>query len=374
MPRKLLTLRCSALPLAFRCGGSVRRGQVELNEISDAADMGSAGHEAARSLAETGRVDWDALPGLARRRGVDEGELRALMAMAQKLWNEVGESFPGAETEVEMWHEGVGVVLTGHADVLARSGREVRIGDWKFGRKDANYCEQLLGYCVLALLSDPSLEKATAGVLWVRDLEYEHYTLSREQIRTWQARLYTEVVSWDGTFRPGPHCTYCPRNHECPAANALVRRDVAALADRALVASAEAEDALERFTPDQLVELVERADTVQRYAERVRRAVKEHVERAGGEIAGSERKLAIVREQRRRADVVAAFGVLEAVGFEDPEFNVVLDLSLPKAERIVATRAGRGNGAAAVRELRAAFEQAKAIDTESVTKLVTRRT
>jgi hypothetical protein len=51
----------------------------------------------------------------------------------------------------------------------------------------------------------------------------------------------------------------------------------------------------------------------------------------------------------------------------------VLEVSLAAAERVVARKAGRGKGAAAVRALDAALEAAGAVTVDITTKLVIRR-
>lgn len=368
----MLTFRCSALPRAFLCGASVRTGEVVINETGDEARMGSCAHEGLKRLVDTGRVDWEGVPELARRYDVHEPELRALLAGGAKLWALVKESFPLATTEVELDFTGELFRLTGHADLLAFSGAGtvVHVGDWKCGRRDQNYREQLLGYAALLLLADSSLESATAGVLWVRDGEYEHYTLTREALEAWLEELGDRVIRWDGVYRPGPHCTHCPRNHECAAANALIRRDVAAVAD--LDIEAVEEHALERMAPDAIVALLDRADTVSKYADRVRAAVKRHVTR-NGDIEGTEWRLTLQHGERRKLDVVQGFPVLAEAGFGDEEMGQVLEFSLPKVERLVAKAAGKGKGAGAVREIRERLAAADAIQTEGVTSLVSKR-
>jgi hypothetical protein len=377
----VLQLRCSALPLAFLCAGSVRPGELAINETSDAAEMGTCAHEGLATLVETGRVDWDGVPSLARKHDADEGELRMLLANGAKLWALVKDSFPSAVTEVELSHtwpvlgaDGgiVTVTLTGHADILGRSADVAHVGDHKTGRNDSDYAEQIRGYAALALLADHTLTAATAGVLWVRDVEYEHHSMSRVALLTWIARLEAEIVRWDGTYRPGPHCAHCPRNHECPAANAMVRRDVAAIADHALVAQVENETALLAMPPEEIVEVLGKADMVTKYAERVRAAIRAHVIRHG-DVVGAGKRLTLQTEERRRLITLAAFPVLEAAGFDDDEMGQVIDISAAKAEKIVSARAGKGNGASAVRALRASLDEAQAIQTDTVTKLVTKR-
>jgi hypothetical protein len=369
-----LVLRCSGLPLAFLCAGSVRRAEGELliDETNDAADTGTAAHEGLAVLVERGSVDWDALPELARRHNVEEPELRMLLAQGARLWAEVRGSFPDPLTEVELEYEDEHVRMTGHADIIGRSADTVHVGDWKTGRKDNDYREQLLGYAALALYNGTTLESATAGVLWVRETEYEHYTLDRKALPAWRERLQTDVVEWDGTFRPGSHCEHCPRNHACPAAAALVRRDVLAIADKATVARVEDADALAAMAPEELVELLDKADRVGKNADRVRAAIRALVIRSG-DVVGGGKRLTLQHEERRHLNVLAAFPVLQERGFEDAEMAEVIDISAAKAEKVVAAKAGKGNGARAVRELRAALEEASAIEVGVITKLVVRR-
>jgi len=336
---------------------------VPLNEVNDAATMGTAAHATVRPLAETGRMDWDAIPAFAQRYGVNADELRMLCAMANKLWPHVAASFRGAMTEVELVAELPGLHLTGHADLLAVSAGSIRIGDWKFGRKDQDHSQQLRGYAALALLYSPETPEATGTILWVRDGEAENYTMDRAGLAAWLDELRSTVVDWDGTYRPGKHCTFCPRSHECPAANALIRRDVAALSDRDLVARVETDLAL--MPAAEIIEILHKADAVRRYCDRVHEAIKAHVEQHG-DVANNGTVLTIETQERRALDPLKAFPVLEAAGFGDEDFARVMDLRISKVESVVAEKAGKGNGAAAKRALAAELRKAGAIElTES---------
>lgn len=367
-----LVLRCSALPLAFLCPGSVRSGDVAINETNDAARGGTAAHDGLATLVTRGAVDWDGVPELASRYNVEEPELRMLLSRGARLWAEVSGSFPDPLTEVELVYEDEHLRLTGTADIIGRSADTVHVGDWKSGRVDNSYREQLLGYAALALYNGTTLESSTAGVLWVRETEYEHYTLERRDLPVWRERLQKEVVDWDGTFRPGSHCAHCPRNHECPAATALVRRDVAAIADEELVARVEDVDALAAMHPDELVTLLGKADLVSDYAARVRSAIRAHVIR-NGDVVGCGKRLTLQHEDRRKLLTLATFPVLEAAGFDDNDLSKVIDISAAKAEKVVAAKAGKGKGAGAVRELQASLKAAGAIEVGTVTKLVVKR-
>lgn len=368
-----LFLRASALPLAFRCPGSVHPGIVSLNETHESAFAGTAAHEALRSLAETGSINWDSLTRIAERYQVDPDELRMLSALGAKLWNTVSQSFPDALTEVGGLAVEVapGVILSGHLDVLSISGTVARAGDWKTGRKDGDYSQQMRAYGALVLLDNPELTEVTVTVLWVRDCEAENYTMTRADTEKWLQELIQVVVEWDGVYRPGRlHCKHCPRSHECEAANALVRRDVAAIADKQLVARAECE--IEMMSPSEIVEVLQKADLVSSYAERVRQAIKRHIEDHGDVVADGVR-LTIQTDTKRELDPIRAWPVLESKGFKDEDFAECIDLRISRVEKRIAKNAGRGKGAGSVRELGDALAKAQAIETKEVRKLVTKR-
>ena len=367
MLNRTIQLRASATPLAFLCPGSVEAPTVRVEEVGEAANLGSAGHEAFRPLAENGAVDWASLPEIATRWDVDGDELRMLCAMATRLWVAVGETFRGALTEVPLSAEVLpGVVLTGHVDLVASSGAVARIADWKTGRKDSDYSHQMKAYGTLVLLDDPTLTEVTVTVLWVRDGEIENYTLTRDAMTAWLADLRERVVDWNGTYRTGPHCEHCKRWHECGPATALVRRDVAMLLD------VDAAAALSAMAPAQLIELHRKASIVGRLADRVRDAIKAHVV-ATGDVESEDARLTIAVEERRALDPVAAWPVLEAEGFGDEDFGAVVELRVSKVEKRVAEKAGRGKGAGAVRALSARLADAGAVKTREVHKLVEKR-
>jgi hypothetical protein len=340
---------------------------VVINTTNEAADLGTAAHEALARFVEVGTYDLDTVPALARRYSVDETELRILIVSGIKLWQQVEDSFPDAQTEVELSTTDARWELTGHADVLSLGMTTAHVADHKTGRVDSDYREQLIGYAALALMQDSALESATATVLWVREQEAEHYTMQRSELGAWLERLESEIVDWSGEYRPGKHCEYCHRSHECVAANALARRDVAALSNLDLD-----DRALDALTPKQWIDLVEMAANVNKLSERVRGLAKTRVLQHG-DISDGKRRLTIVTEERRSLDPLKAFPVLDEAGFEDEDKAAVITMSAAKAEDVVAKRAAKGKGAAAVRALREQLEAAGAIQTTEIQKLTQRR-
>jgi hypothetical protein len=363
-----IELRCSSLPLALKCAGSVRPSAVEINPTNDQAELGTTTHKALAVLVRTGRVDWSSLPELARGQGFKLGELRALVAGGARLWWRVRDSFPDAEAEVPLVHRGPGYVLTGHVDVRSRMRRTATIADWKGGRLDSDYREQLLGYAALELFDDPELDDAAGGILWIRDQDFEPYSLRRNQLEAWEERLIKEVVQWNGTYRPGPHCTHCRRRHECPAANALARHDVAAIRDN----DVDGLD-LDKLTPQERIDLVVLAREVEKKAQRVVKRLRQAVIETG-DVIGEEQRLTLQHDEERNVDVAKAWPILaESWGFGDAEAGQVLRLAISEAESIIRKRAPPRKGAAHVRELAAQLEAAGAVTTSTTTKLIVRR-
>jgi len=373
---KPLALRCSALPLAFLCAGSVRPSELSIDETSAPARLGTAVHEGLRGLPAAGRVDWDGVPELARRFDIAdlEPELRMLLGQGQKLWlTQLRPSFPDAMTEVQLSIElPGGHTLSGQTDLLGRSARTAHVGDWKTGRLDSDYREQLLGYCALALLDDDGLEAATAGVIWLREGEWEHYTLTRAELPAYLRRLKRAVIDWDGTYRAGEHCGHCPRSHECPARQALVRRDVAAFLGGEITDYAVDPSALAALPAAQLVALHASAKMVQDVAERLNAAIRELVRRKGDIVADGKR-LTIQETTRRHLHVVPALDVLDAAGFTDDEKVSALEVHVKAAEEVVAKRAPYRGKKKAIEQLNADLKKAGALYTEPVIQLVTRR-
>lgn len=364
------------MPLAFLCPGSARAATLPINEDFAAARLGSAVHEALRALAETGAVHWGALPEIAGRHAVAIDDVRMLCGLASKMWPTLAPSFPDAMTEVPLSAHFIGrngdaVHLTGHADLLSVRGTVARLGDWKTGRIDVDHAQQMRAYAALTLLENTELSEVTVTVIWIRDGEIENYTMRSDGLTSWTRELIERVAEWDGTFRPGRHCSRCHRSHECDAATALARRDVAVIADRAIVARAEAE--LATMAPAEIVALRQKAELVKRYAFRVEEAIKAHV-LAHGDVVADGVRLTVDRVEKRELDPVVAWPVLEAAGFKDGDFADCMTIGISKVEKRAAEKAGRGNGAAAVRELAKKLDDAGAVVVKETQYLKEKRT
>jgi hypothetical protein len=366
-----LIARASRMPLAMRCPGSLQRPDLAVDEISEPAEQGTAAHELLPGLASTGHLDWDAIPEVAARYGTDPDELHMLCASGAKLWARVRESFPNPLTEVALSVELIpGFILTGHADLISISGTVAAIGDWKSGRKDTDYSEQLKAYAALELAENPELTKATSTILWLRECAIENYTMPRDALEDYRQRVKRTVLYWDGTLHAGAHCQYCPRAHECQAGAALARVAVSAFTDAQLVDRAQTEIAL--MEPGQILRLHEQCKLAAFYADKVHTALKQHVLDVG-DIVSDGQRLTVETTHPRALDPLRAWPVLEAAGFQDADFASCVKLSVTAMEKQLRSKQPRGKGASAVRELGKALEKADAIRTTERHALTVRR-
>lgn len=363
------TIRVSSLPRIFKCAASLAPVKISINGSNPAAADGTAAHEVLQGLPSSG-IQWDKIPAIAAKHGANPDEVRMLSAMGAKLWNQVKDSFLGAMTEVRLEIPITDEFqLVGHADLIAVSSRAIRVGDYKTGRKDSDYHHQLVGYAALALLASEDIDEASATILWVREQEIENWTLDRAAAEAWLKELRWILAGRD-TFRPGSHCAYCPRNHECEAANALVRRDIAAITDKSLAARLECD--LATMPHEEVIAALHKADLVVKYAERVRAAVKAHIE-AHGDIIAPGARLTVVSEERRELDPLAAWPILEQLDFKDEDLARVMKLSISKIEQVLRDRAPKGEKKRAVEHLGELLQASNAVIKTKTSKLQERR-
>lgn len=362
------------MPTAFKCGGSLQSCTLEVEEINVAAENGTAAHKCLEGLATTGRVDLDSIDRICDELDGDSEEVRMLCGKASKLWAKIRDTFPAALTEIAVSYELpsldiAGLKLTGHIDVISIVGGQVRILDWKTGRKDANYSHQMMAYLAMVLMEYPELDGGTATIAWVRSGDVENYTMTRQDALKWAHDFEERVVQWDGVYRTGDHCVHCRRLHECDAGNTLARSYVAAIGDVGLDA---VESQVGKLEPDACIDLYHKARLVSQIADKSLKAIKARAEKQG-EIVGKETKLYLDSEGRRELDPEKAWGVLSDLGFQESDFAAVIKMPISKVEKRVAELAGKGNGAAAKRELAKKLELAGAIEINEIYKLEERR-
>lgn len=364
-----ITLRCSSLPIIMACPGAAVPPEVPVREACEPATVGTVGHMLLEQLPENGRINFEEIPAVAKRYDLNEDELSVLCALGTSMWRELEGTFSGADTETSLGQELVpGFFLTGHADGLRLYGDVAHGWDWKLGRKDHDYSQQMMGYCALVLLTYPRLERVSFTVLWVRDRDIEGYSMTRDELPGWIRRVVSRVRDWTGQLETGHHCLYCPRYHECTGYQAMARAAIQPFANGSIE---EMLGSIEQLPGAEQVDLFERAKTVAAIADRLTQTLRREAIKAGV-IKGDGVNLVATEQRRRKVDTESAWPVLQD-HLTDDELASVVHVRLSEAEKIVAKKAGRGKGKAAKEALSEQLDAAGAISYTSTHVVGTRR-
>lgn len=378
----LETLRCSRLPAAFNCAASVRLPILSVeDDRGDAGNVGTSVHEALSVVVEAGvtRIADLGLPEICHRWGVSADEVAPLVYAGIDCWAQIKDSFAGAFSEGSLSATVHDVLITGHVDAMAIDlpRKRIHLLDWKSGRLDSDYREQILGYLALALIENPGVDEAHGFVVWLRERDVERYSMTRAQLSEWMDRLRRDVIHWDGnTFRAGPHCRYCPRSSECPALIARAKRDFQALmppADESLGLAAEKlHEGIMSAHPIDIFTVMDRIATVQFMIDHFKEAVRIRLIK-DGPIEAPKRKLELVAQNQREIVTLEAWPLIQA-RLEDEDIAECVKISITSVEAAVAKKAGKGKGAAAKRDLAAELEKAGAVKIKTIQRQKETRT
>lgn len=357
-------LRASGIHLAIACPPSALPDDMPISETSDAARLGTAAHDGQARQAQGQTVD---VPALARLHDVDEGELSFLLGNGAMMLGrlhapELADADVEMPLSVVLLFDLVGSVgLAGTLDYLWIKGRDAGCVDWKSGRKDADYRDQLMAYAVLVFGHYPTVDNITATVAWMRDAEEETYVITREDIPAWQDRLGNSLRTPD-QYRPGEHCGFCPRKFGCPALLQRQRQMIAVF-NPGLTQS----QTIRELSPAHKIELYRQAAEVTRLAEYVKADIKADIAEHGP-IESDTHVLRLTEENQRVIDPLKGWDALQGA-LTDNEMAKAVHVSISAAEEAVGKRAPRGMAAAAKRELGAALAAAGAVRMRAVTKV-----
>ena len=349
-------VRCSSLPLIELCSASADTPSVRIEERCDAAFVGTDAHDHLQRMVETGSVDWEAIA---------HPETRSLVWHGQRMWRDLRDLFPAPVCERRLAATFSGIELSGHTDVSSGTVGIARVLDWKSGRVDKSYREQLIGYAALELLNNSMLDRVETHIAWLREEEVENYALDRADLPEFCERLTEKRLD---VFSPGRHCVHCHRAHECHGLSSVVSRDATSLLD---IDESELRSGLATMAPARILELSRQAKLVSTVADRVREAIRNHVEQ-NGDIEADGARLTLTEEQRRNIDTAAAWPVLQA-RLTDDELAQCVSVRLSKANEAIKKKAPPRNGAAHIREFNEELEAAGAVSYQTIKKLQERR-
>lgn len=349
-----MILRCSSLPLAMRCPGSVHNdGGVLIDDWNEAGEDGTDIH---RLLAT--HPEGDAPKELVAELS---DEARILYYTGAKMWREhISAWMPNSHAEVEFADTGDSA-LTGHIDRLSLrlSESTAVVLDWKTGRKDYDHKAQGFGYALLVLARQHELQSVTVHFAWVRTQELESYTVTRKRADSWQQEL-CDIYEWDGVFHPGDHCTHCRRHATCPALHAMNKQSLALVTGQTV-------DLASMPSPE-IATLYRRLGPLAQQISDLQEAIKSEGKTRGGIDDGAGRILHYKQTKGpREVDALKAWDALTE-RLTDKELAPCLKVRIGEVENAVAEKArkteGPRKGAAAIRALNEALEKAGAIKQE----------
>lgn len=363
-------MRCSSLSLIEACPAAALPADPRVESASAAADLGSADHEwLAARIGGTGLVPE--IEELAKKYGCDLDELEKLCRCSWRAWEQVQEHFPDPMTEVYL--ESESGWLSGHADVLSVADGLVRVLDFKTGRQDLDHSAQLKGYCYLAMLQTNTW-RAYGCALGVREqtVDGDYYTW--QELKEWADALLQSVVDQPkAVYRPGPHCTYCPRSAVCPAKTELLRQSAEAFTSVRPTGTLIWPHADCAQHGAALANLLGHVKLLESACATARDLIRADVAALGGVVpTGDGRELVLREVATRRIDFKAGWKEILRSLTREKLFDA-LTVSKTKLECAMRDSAPRGQKTAAIKEFLSRLEAAGAIHTTYQTRLEVRR-
>lgn len=361
--------RCSSLDRLLACPGSAAPAPFPFNPSSEAAIAGTAKH-LALALAQPGEaVDFGEI---AHASGVEADDLRSAVGTGRRVVDEIRgwcSLPPTVQTEVRL----DGPVCSGTADWIASvydgDGHtpadgpllELVVLDWKTGWSGDEHPAQTLGYAsaARAQFGMPTSGRLTTVEAWLRlgERRVKHYTSS--DLDAFEARVAAAVASV-ASVTPGTHCGFCPRRLVCEP-----RHDYVRAASMAVARTCHRFEKGVAITREQLGALYEQYRTVTAAARLYEKLLGDELEL--GPIALPDgRQLALVTSERKVLDPHPALAVLEDHAFSAAELRECVSVSKSAVERVAREKAGKGKGAALMREITAGLDKAEAWQTEIV--------
>jgi hypothetical protein len=354
-----VALRCSSLPLAFRCPGSVRTDEGILIDTyheaaTDGTDVhrllashpeGDAPKDLVNELSDDARICYYTGAKMWREHisaWMPDGFPEVFFEADEIFFNEEGERLPGDELE-------------GHVDRMAAPEESVVILDWKNGRKDISHKDQGFGYAFKSLRRYKSQKFATVHFAWTRTQELESYTVTRERAYAWAREVRERVINWDGVYHPGDHCQGCKRRSSCPAHAEMNRQSLSVVGSPSLD--------LATMPGPEMATLYRRLAPLLSQIEGLQEAIRTEVRTRGEVDDGAGSVLHYVEQSApREVDALKAWPVLTE-HLTDEELAGCVKVSIGDVETAVAAKATGKRGAkkAAIEEVQKALDAVGAV-------------
>jgi hypothetical protein len=337
--------RGSAADREIHCAGAIGYDGPQIDEAGDEAALGTVlGDLLERHATDGTTYDGGELDDTARAHGVDAAMLRPAYFNGLKIWEELAQHFPGPRSQVRV----VGRTTRGTADLLDLYAMSdyAAIHDWKLGATPEQHVNQLKAYALAAVDAHgfPACGHVFASEGHCLSGDFFVHRFTEAQLESFRARLESQHSKAGEQFAPGRWCRYCPRAHDCDAAE-IYRR---------ATASALAEIEPGKITREQLGELWDRRGVLRQALDRYDKLVKAELD-AAGPIGLADGRAIQWRETETATYSAAAVVPLLVAGGYDLDAAI----KVTKAGLSCAARAGapRGQGAKRERALVKSIEQ-----------------
>jgi len=361
MTKQQQTIRAGEADIVAECGLAATPPEREIDDSGADAALGSAVHDSLQAWVEAGCNGEPEPQPHANQHGVDPQVVAEFALAAPAALKEIREdmSKPRAEVKVE------GGGIRGRIDLLSLRHASIKLFsagliDWKTGRDPiaSSKPRQRLAYAsaVEAVHGMPSTAYIYAAEVWLATGDILEARYDLDMIEGFRARLADRLKH--RTARPGSHCRYCRRRHECDERDHYLRSSAQALmlVDKDMTTGAA------------LAELWDQSRLLKSALDQYDKAVDLALEEHGHLDLPDGRRIEHMTIKRDNIDARKAWPVLREVGFDNDDINALLKVSKTTLLNAVAKRAQRGKKAAAKADTMTALDLAGAI-----TRTVTRR-
>jgi hypothetical protein len=303
------TIRASSLPLALACPASQVPPQTRLADDSAESRLGSACHQALAVLVRDGADPFQqAIEDAAASWRCDLEEVSALAWRGKQCWDKLQNHFPSAYVEQPL--SGIAgddeLGISGHPDVLSFVDDEIRLLDWKIGREDSDFEDQVRAYAWLAMHWRETEGRTLAIVCRVREMTVDTYY--------WTGRELGRMDAWRRPRHGGRGAV--PRGAAlfkfAAGAASAMRNYVATPSGHEIVRQPPRGPRTEQWRPTRCSPPTTGSGLVEDACEDGREALRGEVAMCGGSVTASDgRTLALVRQERQEINSGLAWPVLE---------------------------------------------------------------
>lgn len=347
----MIQIRPSSLDLLWHCTESHLPndpGAIMVDQHSGAAEQGNAFHACAKHFDDDERID---AAGIAKIFKADREDLFILINQARQILDSVasiiGKGAPGVRLEEKLSAEADGITMSGTLDRFRITPERLYMLDWKTGRLDPRCFHQMCGYAWLAMKNHPGINEAWSACGLVRYGEIVAEVFTRDYIMNdWWPELVRRIRNGvnKSAFRPGAHCQYCPRQHTCDGAKAIIHSTVnELLPDRPLPLTVNGNgiDGSPELIGGELTDRLRKVKWLQSRCEQFIEAAREYVKKAGAVPTGDGRTLVIKTQKQDKIDPRTAWPVLRKRLSED---EIASALSISKGALVDMVKAKRPTG------------------------------